>query len=67
MSTWAGEVREGPGAGSAEGRFCLPYLADENADEDPELKASTSADGKAAQQLKEAFLTQGRKVQSLVH
>ena len=59
-------MREGPGAGSAEGRFCLPYLADENADEDPELKATTSAESKAAQQLKEAFLNQGKKVRRFI-
>jgi hypothetical protein len=55
-------VTENAAAGSAEGRFTLPYVADENADEDPELKVSTSAEGRAAQQLKEAFLGQGKQV-----
>ena len=38
------------------------YIADENADEDPELKAAVMDDSKSAQQLRELFLSQGRQV-----
>ena len=40
----------------------MPYIADENADEDPELKAAAVGDSKPAQQLRELFLSQGRQV-----
>lgn len=40
----------------------MPYIADENADEDPELKAAVMDDSKSAQQLRELFLSQGRQV-----
>ena len=58
----AGEVRDGEAAESASGSFQLPYVADENADEDPELKVSTSTDSAAARRLKEAFLGPGKQV-----
>ncbi|EIE26952.1 hypothetical protein COCSUDRAFT_21985 [Coccomyxa subellipsoidea C-169] len=59
--TWSGEVRDGEAAESASGSFHLPYVADENADEDPELKVSTSTDSAAARRLKEAFLGPGKQ------
>ena len=40
----------------------MPYIADENADEDPELKAAVLDDSKAAQQLRELFLSRGKPV-----
>jgi hypothetical protein len=43
-----------------EGAWQLPYLADENADEDPEVKAS-AGDGAVAQRLREAFLAHGKQ------
>ena len=55
-------MRDGDAAESASGSFHLPYVADENADEDPELKVSTSGDGTAARRLKEAFLGSGKQV-----
>lgn len=59
---WAGEVREGDGrAAQGEGSWQLPYLADENADEDPELKVAANSDA-AAQRLREAFLAQAKQV-----
>ncbi|CAK0780341.1 hypothetical protein CVIRNUC_005018 [Coccomyxa viridis] len=59
--TWKGSTKDGS---SAEGTFTMPYIADENADEDPELKAAVMDDSKSAQQLRELFLSQGRQ---LVH
>lgn len=47
---------------TADGTFTLPYIADENADEDPEFKVAVTGDSKAAQQLREVFLTRGKQV-----
>lgn len=38
-----------------EGGFHLPYIADENSDEDPELKVSTATEGQAEKLAKQAF------------
>ena len=43
----------------------MPYIADENADEDPELKAAVMDDSKAAQQLRGLFLSRGKQVGAL--
>lgn len=56
-----GEVKKGDKAESASGRFHLPYVADENADEDPELNVSTSEESAAASRLKEAFHSTGKQ------
>lgn len=41
----------------------LPYVADENHDEDPEIKFTVSTDDPASNQLKQAFLSgAGKKV-----
>jgi hypothetical protein len=46
----------------SQGTFVLPYIAEENADEDPEIKATVTGDSPAAQQLRELFLTRGKQV-----
>ncbi len=57
----AGEVQGADGqAERGEGAWQLPYLADENADEDPEVKAS-AGDGVASQRLRKAFLAHGKQ------
>uniref|UniRef100_A0A7S3RA74 Activator of Hsp90 ATPase AHSA1-like N-terminal domain-containing protein n=1 Tax=Dunaliella tertiolecta TaxID=3047 RepID=A0A7S3RA74_DUNTE len=49
---WAGSV-----AGEeAKGKVVLPYVSDENSDEEPEVKVALEAETKAAKALKEAFL-----------
>ena len=61
----AGSVKD---SGPAEGTFTLPYIADENADEDPELKVAVAGgNSKAAQQLREVFLTRGKQVCLAAH
>ena len=60
----AGSVKD---SGPAEGTFTLPYIADENADEDPELKVAVTGDSKAAQQLRQVFLTRGKQVCLAAH
>ena len=41
---------------TCEGTFSMPYIADENADEDPELKVSTATEGPLQQRAKQVFM-----------
>lgn len=60
--SWKGEARDGSGTPLAlvTGTVELPYVADENADEEPELKVSVKEDSPAAQRMREAFRAKGR-------
>lgn len=60
---WKGEIKDGSGTCvvSASGAFQLPYISDENADEDPELTVSLTDEGAAQQRLKQAFVNKGKK------
>lgn len=54
-------------AGSIEGRdmsgsLRLPYISEENHDEDPELQVATTDDSPASRRAKEAILASGKKV-----
>mmetsp|Transcript_24286 Transcript_24286/g.76424 ORF Transcript_24286/g.76424 Transcript_24286/m.76424 type:complete len:354 (+) Transcript_24286:104-1165(+) len=62
--TWSGEVKDGEGKviASADGTIHVPYLADENADEDPELKVLPSSKGPAADRFKDAMLAKGKQL-----
>lgn len=60
---WEGEVRDGEGAAVARARGAIdvPYLADENADEDPEIKVSVAEGaGPAGTRLRDAVVSKGR-------
>eukprot|EP00245_Coleochaete_scutata_P004425 TRINITY_DN1700_c0_g2_i1.p1 TRINITY_DN1700_c0_g2~~TRINITY_DN1700_c0_g2_i1.p1 ORF type:complete len:372 (-),score=83.32 TRINITY_DN1700_c0_g2_i1:161-1213(-) len=59
---WKGECKDGSGqsVASATGKVEVPYLADENADEDPELRITAEGEGPAHARLREAMLTKGR-------
>lgn len=60
---WEGEVRDGAGAAVAavRGGIEVPYLADENADEDPEVKVSVAEGaGPAGARLRDAVVSKGR-------
>ena len=61
---WTGEIKDGSGTSvlSASGTFQLPYISDENADEDPELTVSLTFEGPAQQRLKQAFVNKGKQV-----
>ena len=60
--TFSGEAGGSGGqAARSEGRWELPYLAEENADEDPELRA-TAAGEAAAQRVRDAFLASAKPV-----
>ena len=53
------------GDGTAvDGRWSIPYLAEENADEDPEFVVSTAAEGEAQRRAKAAVLASGKPVGS---
>ncbi len=63
---WTGEIKDGSGTSVllTSGTFQLPYISDENADEDPELTVSLTDEGSAQQRLKQAFVNKGKKVRS---
>lgn len=60
--SWTGEAKDGQGSSLAQvkGKVEFPYIADENADEDPELKVSVLDEGPVGQRLREAFLAKGK-------
>eukprot|EP00878_Enallax_costatus_P032582 GHUV01035818.1.p1 GENE.GHUV01035818.1~~GHUV01035818.1.p1 ORF type:complete len:172 (-),score=16.52 GHUV01035818.1:171-686(-) len=59
---WEGTTADGQkGSGVLE----LPYVADENHDEDPEMKIVLSVEDKASQELKAAILASGKEVRDL--
>lgn len=59
---WEGTVRDGSDnvIASASGQVHLPYIAEENSDEDPEVKVSVSADNAASARLRELMLAEGK-------
>jgi activator of HSP90 ATPase len=59
---WKGTWSDGS---SVSGTLDLPYIAEENHDEDPEIKIVYDSESKAAQELKAAIQAQGRKVGAL--
>lgn len=65
---WSGEIKDGDGTvvGTSEGTIHFPYIADENHDEDAELRVSTSTEGSVQQRLKDALLSKGKKVGRLL-
>ena len=48
------------------GAWKLPYLAEENADEDPELQLTTAAETAPHKKAKSILLKSGRKVSELL-
>jgi hypothetical protein len=52
----------GPGGVRVEGEIKLPYISEENQDEDPELLVTTSSEGKDAQAARAVVLGYGKKV-----
>eukprot|EP00246_Nothoceros_aenigmaticus_P011643 TRINITY_DN3253_c0_g1_i2.p1 TRINITY_DN3253_c0_g1~~TRINITY_DN3253_c0_g1_i2.p1 ORF type:complete len:347 (+),score=65.43 TRINITY_DN3253_c0_g1_i2:111-1151(+) len=62
--SWEGEAKDGSGnsLGKVESKVELPYLSDENADEDPELRVTSTDDSLLAKRLKEAFLAKGKPI-----
>ncbi|KAH1039164.1 hypothetical protein J1N35_040907 [Gossypium stocksii] len=56
--SWEGEAKDGEGKTllKAEGNLEIPYISDENADEDPEVKVTIKDEGPIGKALKEAML-----------
>ena len=61
---WEGEVKDENGNSilKSEGSVEIPYIADENAGEDPEVKVTVKDEGPIGKRLKEAFLANGKPV-----
>lgn len=61
---WEGEVKDESGNSilKSEGSVEIPYIADENAGEDPEVKITVKDEGPIGKRLKDAFLGKGKPV-----
>ncbi|KAF8019819.1 hypothetical protein BT93_G0495 [Corymbia citriodora subsp. variegata] len=62
--SWEGEARDSDGKSllKVDGTVEIPYIADENADEDPEVKVLVKDDGPIGKRLKEAMVSRGKPV-----
>ncbi|CAM8890031.1 hypothetical protein QQ045_025846 [Rhodiola kirilowii] len=62
--SWEGEAKDADGNSllKAEGNVEIPYIADENADEDPEIRITVRDDGPIGRRLKEAMATKGKEL-----
>lgn len=60
---WQGEVKDGDGKSLliADGVVEVPYISDENADEDPDLRVIVKDEGPIGRRLKDAFLIKGKE------
>ncbi|VFQ74118.1 unnamed protein product [Cuscuta campestris] len=60
--SWEGEAKDSEGKSMAktEGTVEIPYISDENADEDPEIKVATREDGPIEKRFKDAFIAKGK-------
>lgn len=64
---WEGELRDDAGAsvGTAKGKVDFPYIADENHDEEPEMRVLCDANDATSSSLKAAILAAGPKKEML--
>ncbi|XP_043691115.1 activator of 90 kDa heat shock protein ATPase homolog [Telopea speciosissima] len=62
--SWEGEARDADGKSllKVDGSIEIPYIADENADEDPEIKVTVKDEGPLGRRLKEAFVSKGKPI-----
>lgn len=62
--SWEGEAKDSEGKTilKAEGAVDMPYISDENADEDPEVRVSVKDEGAVGKALKEAMVKKGKGV-----
>lgn len=60
--SWEGEAKDPDGKSllKVDGVVEIPYIADENADEDPELRITVKDEGPIGKRLKEAMLAKGK-------
>ncbi|CAH8359910.1 unnamed protein product [Eruca vesicaria subsp. sativa] len=62
--SWEGEAKDSEGKTvlKVEGLVDMPYISDENADEDPEIRVSVKDEGAIGKTLKEAMVKKGKGV-----
>ncbi|XP_058771308.1 uncharacterized protein LOC131644743 [Vicia villosa] len=62
--SWEGEARDSDGKilHKVVGSFEIPYISDENADEDPEVRVSVKDEGVIGKSLKDAVVVKGKAV-----
>ncbi|GLT27131.1 hypothetical protein SLA2020_021570 [Shorea laevis] len=60
--SWEGEAKDAEGKSllKVEGTVEMPYIADENADEDPELRVTVKDEGPIGKRLKDAMVAKGK-------
>ena len=60
--SWEGEAKDSDGKSvmKVDGSVEIPYISDENADEDPELRVTLKDEGAIGKTLKEAMLKKGK-------
>ncbi|GLT38625.1 hypothetical protein SLA2020_128600 [Shorea laevis] len=60
--SWEGEAKDAEGQSllKVEGTVEVPYIADENADEDPELRVTVKDEGPVGKRLKDAMVAKGK-------
>lgn len=60
--SWEGEATDSDGKSilKVDGTVEVPYISDENADEDPELRVTVKDEGPIGKELKNAFMTKGK-------
>ncbi|XP_068660126.1 uncharacterized protein [Aristolochia californica] len=61
---WQGEAMDADGKSllKVDGTVEVPYIADENADEDPEVRITVKDEGPLGKRLKDAFFAKGRPI-----
>ncbi|TKY62523.1 Activator of 90 kDa heat shock protein ATPase-like 1 [Spatholobus suberectus] len=59
---WQGEAKDSQGASllKVDGTVEIPYISDENADEDPDLKVTVNDEGPVGKRIKDAMLSKGK-------
>ncbi|KAJ9184666.1 hypothetical protein P3X46_004370 [Hevea brasiliensis] len=62
--SWEGEAKDSDGKSllKVDGSVEIPYISDENADEDPEIKVTIKDEGPVGKRLKEAMVAKGKPV-----
>ncbi|BBN02633.1 activator of Hsp90 ATPase protein 1 [Marchantia polymorpha subsp. ruderalis] len=62
--SWVGEAKDGSGTvlSKVEGKVEFPYIADENADEEPEVKILVLDETPIGQRMKDAFHAKGKSI-----
>ncbi|XP_042490822.1 activator of 90 kDa heat shock protein ATPase homolog [Macadamia integrifolia] len=62
--SWEGEAREADGKSllKVDGSVEIPYIADENADEDPEIRVILRDEGPIGRRIKDAFVSKGKPI-----